>query len=263
MKLFINIVTDHEQWKDIVYKNIKPKYMISDHGRVKNIERNKILGFNNPGNEKGYCRVALEVDNKKYKKFSVQRLVLIHFNPLPNNIIEELEANHIDGNKLNNRVDNLEWVTANENKAHAAKNNLYENCDRHFKAFFTNDEVHQICKYFVLGYSLTKIINIFHWEDRPNILSMLSEIKHRKSWRAISDLYVWDNDKIYYKTYSKEDIIEMSNMLIQGIRIKDILPKFDYDSKKLKNMLKKLNQGKLYKGIYKECLTTYRSTTIL
>ena len=65
---------------------------------------------------KGYLEVTL--DNKKYL---VHRLVALTFLENKNNLPQ---VNHIDGNKKNNNVNNLEWCTAEYNNHHAIENNL-------------------------------------------------------------------------------------------------------------------------------------------
>ena len=68
----------------------------------------------------GYYRVSFSI-NRKRKQFYVHRLIAEYFIPNPNNLPQ---VNHIDGNKLNNSLDNLEWVTVQENVIHAYKNGL-------------------------------------------------------------------------------------------------------------------------------------------
>ena len=107
-----------EIWKDI--KGYEGKYQISNLGRVKSLQRNgrpeRILRLNLI---KGYAYTTLSNGSRgNKKKLKVHRLVAEAFIPNPHN---KPEVNHIDGNKLNNNVDNLEWVTHQENCKHAVK----------------------------------------------------------------------------------------------------------------------------------------------
>lgn len=77
----------------------------------------------------GYYYVHLYFKDGTYKTYRLHRLIAMTFIPVPDrhkNIpIEKLFVNHIDGNKLNNKVENLEWCTSSENMIHAYKNNLW------------------------------------------------------------------------------------------------------------------------------------------
>lgn len=89
-----------------------PNYEVSNFGRVRNLKSNKLLKFDLY--EQGYYRVQLFKNNKKKNK-RVHRLVALSFiQQIPN----KPDVNHKDGNKLNNHVDNLEWVTWEENNEH-------------------------------------------------------------------------------------------------------------------------------------------------
>lgn len=69
----------------------------------------------------GYQRVSLYSAERKKKLHSVHRLIAIAFIPNPEN---KPEVNHRDGNKANNAVSNLEWVTSSENQLHAFAHGL-------------------------------------------------------------------------------------------------------------------------------------------
>ena len=69
----------------------------------------------------GYYKVDLHFKGK-HKKYFVHRLVAMQYLPNPEN---KPEVNHINGNKKDNRVSNLEWVTGSENAKHAVYKNLY------------------------------------------------------------------------------------------------------------------------------------------
>jgi hypothetical protein len=99
-----------EEWKTIKeYEN----YKISSLGRLKNIKLNKI----NVGcNHMGYVRIKLAKNNVT-KSFLLHRIVAENFIPNPEN---KKEVNHL-GDKTDNRVCMLEWVTHKENTVHSAK----------------------------------------------------------------------------------------------------------------------------------------------
>lgn len=97
------------EWRTIPHK---PKYMVSDQGDVVNTETSRVL---KPSRHGGYYGVVL-CDENGHEYNSVHRLVASAFIPNPE---AKPQVNHRDGNKLNNRVDNLEWVTRSENMKHA------------------------------------------------------------------------------------------------------------------------------------------------
>lgn len=107
-----------EMWKSI--KNYEGYYEISNLGQVRSIKRNLIL--KSAVDTHGYLHVVLYKNNTK-KDVRIHRLVAETFIENQNNLAQ---VNHIDGNKLNNRVDNLEWCTNLENHNHAVKIGLID-----------------------------------------------------------------------------------------------------------------------------------------
>lgn len=110
-------------WVDVV--GCEEFYQVSNTGLVKSKVRRYSMpngGFVNRGgsilkgkiDKYGYLSFHLRV-NKKSKHATAHRLVAIAF--LGHK--ENLQINHIDGNKLNNHIDNLEWCTSSENLKHA------------------------------------------------------------------------------------------------------------------------------------------------
>ncbi len=90
---------------------------MSDKGRVKGLKRNRIL--KNIVDSLGYVRVSLCKENK-IKAHKIHRLVAEHFlKPSEYKVV-----NHIDGNKENNSVENLEWCNASQNRKHACDTGL-------------------------------------------------------------------------------------------------------------------------------------------
>ena len=93
-------------------------YEIYDDGRVYSKTRKKFMTFKVM--KDGYVRMELFKDHKP-KMFNVHRMVAEIFIPNPEN---KPFVNHIDGNKQNNCVNNLEWCTQKENIAHAFRTGL-------------------------------------------------------------------------------------------------------------------------------------------
>lgn len=89
------------------------RYQITSWGRVYSVDKGKFL--TQKVHDKGYMRVDLFDGCGKRKHFKVHRLVAKAFIPNPKH---RPQVNHIDGNKQNNSITNLEWVTDEENKAH-------------------------------------------------------------------------------------------------------------------------------------------------
>lgn len=104
-------------WKKIIYNEQETNYSISDKGEVRKDANNYIMKLQI---QQGYKHVTLQI-NKKAKRFRVHRLVAEAFIPNPEN---KPYVNHIDGNRQNNLVENLEWVTPAENTQHAVSSGL-------------------------------------------------------------------------------------------------------------------------------------------
>ncbi len=130
----LEIETEKEIWKDVVgYEGL---YQVSNLGRVKSLARSVISHYTDrkpivTTNRKerimkqflyktGYLYTGL-AKNRVKKKYKIHRLVAMAFIPNPEN---KPMVNHIDGNPLNNRVENLEWCTNQENQIHAIKTGL-------------------------------------------------------------------------------------------------------------------------------------------
>ncbi len=113
-----------KEWKEI--KGYEGKYIISNYGEIISLPRykqnNSKLQYVEPkeikryaNTKNGYVYVQLW-NNSSYKNIRLHKLVAQAFIPNPEN---KPQINHIDGNKQNNRIDNLEWCTCKENINHA------------------------------------------------------------------------------------------------------------------------------------------------
>lgn len=143
------------------------KYSISNYGRIKNSD-NKIMKLIKDRN--GYLNAKLFSDEDEYRSFLVHRLVAIMF--IENNDPYKTEVDHIDSNKENNKVDNLQWLSCVQNS-------------RKSNAKHTEEEIRKVCE---LLEQKIKIVDILILCNNFTYNSIFN-IKSRKIWKDISRNY--------------------------------------------------------------------------
>ena len=129
-------------------------YTISNYGEVFLIKNG--LKRKTSITRAGYALITLSKNAVK-KTFLLHRLVAEHFVPNPEN---KEEVNHIDGNKLNNKASNLEWVSGEENREKAIATGLINSFSNR-NTVFTEEQVHFIRELYSLGYSQSKLSRMF------------------------------------------------------------------------------------------------------
>ena len=183
-----------EEWKEIEGFE---GYHISNLGRVKSFKRyaeGKIMSLNMT--KQGYYHVIL-YSNKILKGMKVHRLVASAFIPNPEN---KPQVNHIDGDKSNNCVNNLEWSTASENQFHAIELGLSTSCKgmKHGRSKLTEELVIEILE---RGkWSSYETIAKYYGVDRKTI----EDILKRKRWKYIEGFEPVKSDKINNYSYNLE-----------------------------------------------------------
>jgi len=118
-------------------KYVLNKYDITEDGRIYSSYTNKFLRFRE--DKDGYYDVALVYnDEGKRMPFRVHRLIALKYVNNPNN---SPQVNHMDLNKQNNSIDNLEWVTIAENTQHGYDNSAYAHINK-VKVTESNGNIH-------------------------------------------------------------------------------------------------------------------------
>jgi|VirMetMinimDraft_7_1064189.scaffolds.fasta_scaffold59020_2 hypothetical protein len=164
-----------EIWKDI--EGFEGKYQISNTNKVKSNHFGKSIILKPALNTGGYNSVSLSLNNKA-KSVTLHRLIMTAFIANPDN---KPCINHIDGNKLNNSLSNLEWCTYSENLKHAYDNELKlpiegkgEKSSQHK---LKEEDVLKIRASNLSSKELGTLYNV----NRTNIIA----IRKRKSWTHI------------------------------------------------------------------------------
>ncbi len=169
-----------EHWKPVPgYKGL---YEVSNKGRIRRVVEQPQNRFKKgyvlkPDTVRGgYLRVTL-TKRKKTKRHMAHRLMLTAFvGPPP----EGHEANHIDGRKKNNKLENLEWVTRSENHLHACRVLGKRQGPKNGRAKLTTAQAIEIKKRLKAGDSLLCLARKFNISE-----AAIWQIRRGKNWRHI------------------------------------------------------------------------------
>lgn len=164
----------YESWKDI--KGYEGYYQVSNHGEIRSMPRvltdGRVLQgreLSQVSNGNGYLYVSLSSGNKSHHHY-IHRLVaesfLLNDELLP-------EVNHIDGDKSNNSVENLEWISSRDNKNHAFETGLREANSYEFENEIVADLLRGHHRNFVANKYHTAIVSIDRIIERRNIIDKI------------------------------------------------------------------------------------------
>lgn len=158
--------------------SLRYDYSVTDDGQVWSERTHKYLTQHK--DKDGYMKVRLccaDLGPGKTHTFSVHRLIMENFCPIDN--MENFQVNHIDGDKTNNSLLNLEWVTCKENIHHAIENGLRAKVNGAAK--LTPDQVKEI---YIRGNNGERNVDLsLEYGVHPDIIG---KIKNGKIWREVT-----------------------------------------------------------------------------
>jgi NUMOD4 motif/HNH endonuclease len=163
-----------EEWKPI--RGYVGFYEVSNHGRIRSCKTGNLLSTENQ--KRRYQQVQLTTGPGLHRYHLVHRLVAEAF------VKATFQVNHKDGNKHNNRADNLEWMTQTQNMRHASKLGLIvvPRGEARSDAKLTEKKVREILAHLnenrIPQYKLASMYDV-----TPMVIS---NIKHRLSWRHVT-----------------------------------------------------------------------------
>lgn len=179
---------------------IESRYEIYQNGDVFDKKRNK------------YCKKSL--DSKGYhqvwiamlgKNIRVHRLIMCKYNPIQNAYM--YQVNHKDGNKTNNKLCNLEWVTQSDNQKHAFRHNLLtRKGENNSQSKLTEVQVKEIIQLLLQKIPIKNIVIQYNVSN-----TMISRIRNHKAWIELTKDIEFPESK--YRNNINQKFIEQSEEL--------------------------------------------------
>lgn len=164
------------------FPKLHERYFIDTDGQLYT-DLGKTKMSNNYTRNQYISNTLYEVDGTKIQ-FHRHRLVLMTFCPVDNMV--NLQVNHKDGNKLNNRLENLEWTTPQENTQHAWDNGKCENMrgENHPLHKLSEEQVKEIYEKIISGNysSLSQLARDYQVSNRT-----IGRIRDKISWKKVLD----------------------------------------------------------------------------
>ncbi len=158
---------------------LKFNYYANEDGSIYSETSNKTLNYQK--DKDGYAKVRLmSIDGKRHR-YSVHRLILENFSPIDN--MSVMQINHKDGNKTNNRLENLEWATASENNSHKYKIGLAtQQGEFNNNSKLTENQVLEIIVLLLSNeYTQKQIAEKFNVD-----VETIGAIKRKKNWKYLT-----------------------------------------------------------------------------
>lgn len=235
---FGNILSyNNEIFVQVIWNGeLVPRYLVSNYGRFYDTKNKRFLSQST--DKDGYFRCTIFIDCVGKKTIRVNRIELLSFYPIDN--YNEFVCNHKDGNKQNNFIGNLEWVTSIDNTRHGWDTGLNKNKgENHPLSVYTDEQIHTFCNYIDMGYKNYEICNMLNVSDkasRVRISATLSPIRNGLTHTDISMQYSFMNG-VQEAKYSEMFAHVLCNFLSDG----NI-----YTYKQLANYLQIPNEQRVY-----------------
>lgn len=172
------------------------RYFIQEDGQVFDSKYNRIVST--WVDTVGYRQCYLYDETGKKHSKRIHRLIAIAFVPNPKN---NPQVNHIDGNKLNNSIDNLEWVTNKENTQHGYDNHLYKFKSRKHKINVYTKENHEFVKQFASIRSMCEELDI----NRKTVTMILKKEKMSNNYKYDFE-YAEENPETIQRVLQEKDL---------------------------------------------------------
>lgn len=206
-------------YKTIIFNGFETGYIISENGEVVNTATGQKLKHYPINKYHRYVRIGLLIDGKLRQK-GLHRVLMETFCPVENS--DSLQVNHIDGNRNNNSLYNLEWVTPSQNVKHAFDHGLMKPMrgEDNPRNVLKEQQVVEICELLSNGITEHEIANKFNVSP-----TLIHNIRNHIAWVDISSQYTFP-DKKGNTRLSEEDVVKICDMVKNGESYKTIAALF-------------------------------------
>lgn len=211
-KACVQVVIDGEIWLPCPeYEDI---YLISNYGRLKRIqggERRQVGRILRAHKSNvGYVIYPLSREGKTIYALA-HRLVMRAF---VGDCPPEITVNHLNGNKTDNRLENLEYATQGENNLHAVRVLGHRQGEKHYKAVLTDNQVREIKTLLREGVSTYQIAKLYGVSA-----SAIRAIKSGRSWKHINISEATDGTAT--PTAALYDVVAEAERLIEAVQVEE------------------------------------------
>lgn len=236
---------------EIVETSDYPCYYVAENGNVFSTKRGGMVKLKLKLGKAGYYEFTPYVDGTK-KTVLVHRLVAKAFLSNPDN---KAEVNHKNGIKTDNRVENLEWVTKDENAKHASDMGLYKTQSDHGGSPYTEQQIRKACALLEnkdLSYvDISKVSGVSE--------QTLNRICYGMAWQSVAEEY--DLPRKNRQWLSEEEVKSICDLLSCGYKVREVSEKLNYSFYTVRS----IRYGYSYKKFSKKYLhispTTIESTS--
>ena len=234
--------------KNIIIDNIETNYIITEDSSIYNIITEKELKQFVPA-MCPYKSINIQLGKKGlYKTQLIHRLMGKAF--IPNKENKSI-INHKDGDKFNNSIDNLEWVTYAENNKHAFEHGLKtptKGSSYCTFTIYTEEDVIKVCESLEKGESPKSISEKYNYG-----YNFILHIRRGDTWTHISKNYKFPNIKRYSKIFTLEEMERMNSLFELGKSVREVIDimNWEYDEKirsNVKHQKQRWESDKIYEA---------------
>ncbi len=176
-----------EEWKELIFPDIRPLYEISSFGRVRRKSDKRLLALQT--SEKGYIMVGL-MSEKKGRQATKKLHRIVAYNFLGVEEFDTKTVNHINGDKTDNSIFNVEYVSFAENIKHSYDNGLNTPRKGTLNGMnkYSLESIERACVLLKEGkLSVPKIVDRIKEEGGNISFHVVHDIKRGKVWKEVRD----------------------------------------------------------------------------